>query len=247
MLVSFIVIGRNEGWKLRKCLQSIFGFVSKYSDKFFEIIYVDSKSTDNSIEIAKSFQIIKIFKITGEANAAIARNIGAKEAKGERLFFIDGDMELNEGFLEKYLYDNTYDYFTGQVYDVLYDDNWNKIGEKFHYRKIYNPTHINSTGGIFVIDKSLWDSVGGMKTKYKRSQDLDLSLRLARNNKRVLRFPDLICLHHTIPHTNKKRMWRSDTCNYPKDVKDGREYDPSSSQIICAGRNSSRHHHGILI
>jgi len=208
-MISFIAIGRNEGWKLRKCLQSIVDFTAKHSYQLFEIIYVDSKSSDNSIEIAKSFKSIKVFQITGEANAAIARNIGANEAKGDRLFFIDGDMELDEEFLEKYLFNDSYRYFTGQVYDILYDDNWNKIGEKFHYRKISKPTYINSTGGIFIISRTLWNVVGGMKTKFKTGEDVDLSLRLAKKGMKVLRFPDIICKHHTIPHFDENRMWQN--------------------------------------
>ena len=46
----------------------------------------------------KNFNEVKIYIITGKFNAAIARNIGAKEAKGD-VFFIDGDMEILPDFL----------------------------------------------------------------------------------------------------------------------------------------------------
>ena len=35
---------------------------------------------------------------------------------------------------------------------------------------------------IFFIERDLWFSVNGMKTKYRRSQDIDFGLRLASNN-----------------------------------------------------------------
>ena len=97
-MISFIIIGKNEGWRLQKCLQSISYVVEQDAIANYEIIYVDSQSTDNSIELAKQYGA-KAFLITGECNAAIARNIGAKEAIGDILFFIDGDMELFPGFL----------------------------------------------------------------------------------------------------------------------------------------------------
>jgi glycosyltransferase involved in cell wall biosynthesis len=79
-MISFIIIGRNEGWKLTKCLQSVFETIAYNKLKNAEVIYVDSKSTDDSIERAKAFDKVKVLLITGECNAAIASNIGAKEA-----------------------------------------------------------------------------------------------------------------------------------------------------------------------
>lgn len=93
-MISFIIIGRNEGWRLEKCFTSVFKTIKKDNIESFEVIYVDSKSTDNSVNVAKSYEEIKVFQIVGVCNAAIARNVGAKEAKGDILFFIDGDMEI---------------------------------------------------------------------------------------------------------------------------------------------------------
>ena len=89
-MISFIIIGRNEGWKLKKCILSVITTIQVNKLQKYDIIYVDSKSSDNSIEIAKEFKQVKVYKITGDTNAAIARNIGASEAKGEYFFFIDG-------------------------------------------------------------------------------------------------------------------------------------------------------------
>ena len=99
MMISFIVIGRNEGWKLTKCFESIYDTINYNKLINYEIIYVDSASTDDSIDRAKNFNEVKIYIITGKFNAAIARNIGAKEAKGDVFFFIDGDMEILPDFL----------------------------------------------------------------------------------------------------------------------------------------------------
>ena len=76
-----------KGWKLNRCFESIFSTIDFNSINKYEIIYVDSKSHDNSIDIARKFKKIKIFSITGICNAAIARNIGAKEANGDCFIF----------------------------------------------------------------------------------------------------------------------------------------------------------------
>ncbi len=213
-MISFIVIGRNEGFKLDICFSSIFKAIKQNSLLFYEIIYVDSKSTDRSILIAKSYTGIKVYQITGEYNAAIARNIGAEESIGDILFFIDGDMEIESIFLTKVLDDNKelkYDRVSGHLDDVLYDSNWIKKGVVSNTYDTSLPKKeqiVSFNGGIFLIRRKYWESVGGMKTKYKRNQDIDLSARLANKGILLVRIPHIIALHHTIDYRNSNRMWK---------------------------------------
>ena len=212
-MLSFIVIGRNEGWKLNKCLTSIFETI-EYNKLDAEVIYVDTKSTDGSIELAKTFQKVKVFLITGECNAAIARNIGAKESRGDILFFIDGDMEINKKFLPFAIINNQlkYDCVTGHLDDYLYDYNDNFLGVKNRtYTKLI-PTKeqvLKTNGGIFLIKKTAWKTVGGMRTKYKVNEDIDLTMRLAKKGIKTIRLPLFIAKHYTVDYRNEKRMWQN--------------------------------------
>ena len=73
---------------LLNCIQSIYS--STY--KNFEIIIVDNASTDDSIKKAKSkFPSIRIIKLDYNSGYAGGCNHGAKEAKGEYLFFLNND------------------------------------------------------------------------------------------------------------------------------------------------------------
>ncbi len=182
-MISFIIIGKNEGWRLQKCLQSISYVVEQDVIANYEIIYVDSQSTDNSIELAKQYEA-KTFLITGECNAAIARNIGAKEAIGDILFFIDGDMELFSGFLPKVLTQDgrlEYPFISGIFNDIIHDMDWNYLHTSRRHKLQEGGADSveTTTGGLFLIEHSLWDKVGGMDTRFKRSQDYDLGLRLS--------------------------------------------------------------------
>ena len=98
-MISFIVIGYNEGHKLKTCFKSIYKCVEFNRLPSYEVIYVDSKSDDKSLEIVKEFPSIKAFTILGDCNAAIGRNIGAIEAKGSILFFVDADIHLRQTVL----------------------------------------------------------------------------------------------------------------------------------------------------
>jgi len=211
-MISFIVIGRNEGEKIVKCLVSIFETIIQNEIKDYEIIYVDSNSNDNSIELVRRFNQVRIFKIINVYNAAIARNIGFKESKGDILFFIDGDMELISGFLKHVLnHDFTlkYDFVSGQFINVLYDSKGNYLGEHIYNEKYASKDrYFATTGGIFLIKRELWELVDGMNNKYKRSQDIDFALRLAKKGIFLLRKKEVIAKHYTIDYIDKVRMWK---------------------------------------
>lgn len=204
-MISFIIIGKNEGWRLQKCLQSISCVVEQDVIVNYEIIYVDSQSTDNSIELAKQYGA-KTFLITGECNAAIARNIGAREAMGDILFFIDGDMELFPEFLPQVLStDNQleYPFISGIFNDIVHDLDWNYLHtSRRHKLQEGNADSVETTtGGLFLIEHSLWDKVGGMDTRFKRSQDYDLGLRLSQMGYPLHRKAILLANHYMRQYT----------------------------------------------
>jgi len=211
-MISFIVIGKNEGKTIKLCIDSVKNAIAhnKYSDA--EIIYVDSKSTDNSISIAKQYKDVKIFEITGTCNAAIARNIGAIESKGNILCFLDADMELQKDFLPIVIKNNKliYPFISGQLQNIFYNNykEWKQIDSNYLHRGLNNDTYNVTTGGYFIINRDLWFSVKGMNTKYRRSQDLDLGLRLAKKGTKLLRKKELMVKHNTIDYKNSQRMWK---------------------------------------
>ena len=211
-MISFIVIGRNEGWKLTKCFEGIYAAIAFNKLSEYEVIYIDSKSSDDSIERASVFPEIKIFKIAGECNPAIARNIGANESRGDVLFFIDGDMEImpdylnlvyssDKGLIEKFISGNWINYHYSDFKDRKpIAENPKKHMEKDSYEY--------TVGGLFLINRELWFSVGGMKNKLKRSQDWDLALRLAQRDVFLLRKKEFAAIHHTyFPKSSMKRSW----------------------------------------
>ena len=51
-MISVVVIGRNEAARIGACLESIRSSLGVLSH---EIIYVDSRSTDDSVAIAKTY------------------------------------------------------------------------------------------------------------------------------------------------------------------------------------------------
>lgn len=209
-MISFIIIGRNESWKLTKCIESIINAISANKLKYFEIVYIDSDSDDDSIDRAKKFDDLKVIKIKGDINAAVARNIGAENTKGDVIFFIDGDMEIMPSFL-KLVYSEEKglinDFVSGNWINYFYDSN-DKFLEKKPFLNIQEDRFETTTGGLFLILRSKWELVNGMNNRFKKSQDIDLGLRLSKRNIFLLRKKEIGAHHHSIAYHNKERIWK---------------------------------------
>lgn len=213
-MISFIIIGKNESIKIYNCIKSVLNFISYNQIEKTEIIYVDSDSTDDSIELATSFKNVKIIKLIGNINAAIARNEGANISKGEYLFFIDGDMEIYSTFYN-IVFDSSgklkYDFVSGEFISYNYINGELVSSEAYH--KIKEDTYEPTTGGIFIVKKILWMKLNGMNEKYRRCQDLDFGLRMSHNGFQLLRKKEIIAVHHTISYYEINRLW-SDFFNF---------------------------------
>ena len=203
-MISFIVIGKNEGWKLKLCFDSIQKVVLLDQIKNYEVIYVDSRSSDDSIALAKTYPNIRVFLVTGECNAGVGRNIGAKEALGNILFFIDGDMELQPNFLKNVLCDNekrlVYPFISGLHLDMLYDTSW-----KFRYSQLENHPPCDeiwmiTTGGLFMVERKYWEELGGIDTRLRANEDYDFGLRMSERGVKMCRKCQLLVKHHTTPY-----------------------------------------------
>lgn len=95
---AIVVIGRNEGERLERCLRSLpSGLLA---------VYVDSGSTDGSLSFARSLQVDVIeLDMSIPFTAARARNVGwrrlaAIDPELEYVQFVDGDCELNPQWLD---------------------------------------------------------------------------------------------------------------------------------------------------
>ncbi|MFT5082505.1 MAG: glycosyltransferase involved in cell wall biosynthesis [Lentisphaeria bacterium] len=101
--IGVVVIGRNEGDRLVRCLQSLRDQLPDNTP----IVYVDSGSNDNSIANAKALEVHTIaLDMSIPFTAARSRNTGFDYLQKEfpemkYVQFLDGDCELVSGWMEK--------------------------------------------------------------------------------------------------------------------------------------------------
>jgi glycosyltransferase involved in cell wall biosynthesis len=96
-LVSVIVIGRIEGVRLVRCLESIAAMETEGFAE--ETIYVDSASTDGSPQRAAALGARVIEVRPQRPSAALGRNAGWRAASADFVLFLDGDTQLHPLFV----------------------------------------------------------------------------------------------------------------------------------------------------
>ncbi|GAA1858461.1 glycosyltransferase family 2 protein [Myceligenerans crystallogenes] len=88
-LVSVVVPNYNTGPALELCLRALLAQTYEHT----EILLADDRSTDDSVELARSLGVTVVS--TGvNSGAATARNTGAAHARGEFIMFVDADVAM---------------------------------------------------------------------------------------------------------------------------------------------------------
>jgi GT2 family glycosyltransferase len=93
--VSIIIPTYNGESTLAECLACVF----RSSYEAFEVVLIDDGSTDRTREIAAGFPV-RLISTEGRVGPAAARNLGARAAEGDILFFIDSDVMLRPDSLD---------------------------------------------------------------------------------------------------------------------------------------------------
>lgn len=96
--VSFIIVNWNGEKTITECLDSILAQTYKNN----EIIFVDNRSSDSSLELVKEiYDIDKLIALDRNYGYAEANNIGFRHAKGEYVALVNNDAILENNWLEK--------------------------------------------------------------------------------------------------------------------------------------------------
>jgi glycosyltransferase involved in cell wall biosynthesis len=203
-----VVIGRNEGERLRQCLESLCKSI-KY------IIYVDSGSTDGSVELALSLNVEVIsLDLSQPFTAARARNAGLMALVESNpninyVQFVDGDCEVQAGWLEKAMefLANHSDfaavcgrrrerYPEASVYNLLCDIEWDTpIGEA------------KACGGDALFRLAALNAVDGYRESLIAGEEPEMCFRMRQLGWKIMRLNVEMTLHDAAM-TRIQQWWK---------------------------------------
>jgi glycosyltransferase involved in cell wall biosynthesis len=182
--ISVIVPVHNGAAYLSECLEAVFAS----ENASYECIVVNDGSTDRSAAIAREFAARIVDLPEGPRGPAYARNRGAEAACGTILFFVDADVVLAPGALERVA-----DFFRNpSPFSALfgsYDARPCAAGIISQYRNLlHHFVHQNGNreastfwAGCGAIRRSAFAAIGGFDEKrFSRPsvEDIDLGYRL---------------------------------------------------------------------
>lgn len=197
--VGVVVIGRNEGDRLVQCLAAL----APHLERGGKIVYVDSGSTDGSLQAAERLSAIP-YPLPADRpfNAARARNAGAQqlaEAAPDVAFiqFIDGDCILAPDWTEKA---RAFLLADPQAAVVC-----GRRRERFPEHSIYNRFmdlewrapigKVMACGGDAMMRREAFDAVGGFNETIVAGEEPELCFRLRRRGWTIWRLEAEMTLH----------------------------------------------------
>ncbi len=229
--LGVVVIGRNEGDRLRRALASV-------ASKGPVAVYVDSRSTDGSVDLAR-FMNAAVVELDPARpfTAALARNAGFDHllqlAPGIRwVQFVDGDCELIDGWLEQAC---TLLQERPEVAAVC-----GRLRERFPESSVYNRLadlewespagEVKACGGIAMFRVAAFQAVEGFDPTIIAAEDDELCLRMRRQGWKILRIDAEMALHD-MAMTRFQQWWK-------RTVRTGHAYAEGSAMH---GRTPERH------
>ena len=99
--LAVVIIGRNEGERLRRCLLSVEEM--HCPEGGIERVYVDTASEDGSAEMVESPGVRVIRLSPKEPSATLARNAGWRAVSAPFVLFLDGDCQIEKDFVVRAL------------------------------------------------------------------------------------------------------------------------------------------------
>lgn len=198
-----VIIGRNEEQFIEGAIGSLLKIREEIADA--EIIFVDSASTDRSIEIAQRFPI-RILQLPASFPLGVGagRYTGYRWSHGDYVFFLDGDAVAEADWLVEAMFfmdaHPEYAAVAGVLDEEYVDSKGVHLGSSPNvFGQDLNRDVIDSKvlGGIALYRRSVLEEVGTVHPYLPTAEDHELCLRIRRAGYKVARLKGRMAIKYT--------------------------------------------------
>ena len=194
--LSVIIPIHNAATTLPACLQAVFA-----STHSAQVIVVDDASTDDPARLAAQYPC-EWLTLSRNVGAAAARNVGARAATGDILFFLDGDIVVEGDTIARILRAFADDPALAALFGSYQQDTVPKNFFSQYKNLLHHYTHQISAveaatfcSGYGAIRREIFFALGGFDESQRALEDIEFGYRLHRAGHRVRLFKDLQFTH----------------------------------------------------
>lgn len=182
--ISIIIPCLNES----SCIGILLDNLSHQTYTNTEVVVVDGQSEDNTADIVQSFQNKLSLKLltSHKRHVSVQRNLGAAQARGEWLLFLDADTQISPTFLEEFIQTpklKNYDCLAFLIHTES-KDLANKAVAIVSNLGLIAGKHLKQPqawGCAMAIKRIPFHQVGGFSTQINHQEDSELVARLIKN------------------------------------------------------------------
>jgi hypothetical protein len=208
--ISIVVIGRNEERFIGQSLAAARAAAAEVGGA--EVVYVDSASTDRSVEIARGCGV-RVLSLRPEwrLTPAAGRYVGERFTSGELILFVDGDTAVERGFLTAAIPFFRHADVAGVAGRL---DDADQAGNRLppaEGRSEFVRRAAWLRGGCALYRRAALEEVGSFNPHLITEEEAELAVRLNKQSWRLLHVPVPMGCHLRGWHTplDVGRMWRA--------------------------------------
>lgn len=198
MKLSILVKTYNEERNIQRCLDAVLCAIDGMSE--VEVIVADSLSTDETIAIASRYPVT-IVQMTAACDRGCGAGVqlGFQHARGEYIYLLDGDMELQGGFLREALRQMENDAQLGGIGGILEDSQSSNYFDRYRLKNkpAARPGEVEWLAGGGLYRRAAILDAGGYagNRNLKAFEEAELGLRLRSRRWRLVRLPTVAVVH----------------------------------------------------
>lgn len=211
--VSVIIKALNEEAHIAQAIESALAAVA---DLGGEVVLADSLSSDRTVEIACAYPVrIVQLRNPGERSCGIGPQLGFQHAYGDYLYLMDGDMQLQPGFIAQALSFLAQHPEVAGVGGALIERNvvsleYRERTQRMARGEVHRlPGSVDRLDGGALYRRCAITEVGYLSDRNLHSyEEFELATRLRSRSWKLWRLPDTAVSHsgHTLPAW--KLLWR---------------------------------------